>query len=194
MRLTYRLPKRGSSLRLATSLLLLCVLLFTGQVCAAKDNFDEYQVKAAFLFNLTNFVSWPESSFNNDESPFIVTILGNNPFGGNLQRLLDAEEISGRKIILKQIDSIMELTATHLLYINPRLQRKMPGILEQTQIPGLLLVSDYPGFCETGGTVNLLINKKRVQLEINKTTATQNQLKFSSKILRLATLFEGESR
>lgn len=169
-------------------------LLLPGQLYAQKVEFDEYQVKAAFLYNLTNFVSWPETSFDNAESPFIITILGKNLFKGSFKRLVENERIDNRQIQVKYINRIEDISKTHLLFISSRFENKIKSILQRTKIPGLLPVSDFAGFCNAGGVVNLLIDDQRINLEINLTAATQNKLKFSSKILRLAKLIGMDSQ
>ena len=40
----------------------------------------EYQVKAAFLYNFAKFVDWPPETFKRQEAPFVVGVLGNDPF------------------------------------------------------------------------------------------------------------------
>ena len=45
---------------------------------------DEYQVKAAFLYNFAKFVEWPQEAFQNQSEPLVVCVLGDNPFGRTL--------------------------------------------------------------------------------------------------------------
>lgn len=177
-----------SAMRSATVALALLLVLCPLQTNAGK--FDEYQVKAAFLYNLTNFINWPEDSFNSEDSPFIITILGRNVFRDNLERVITNEMINNHPIIIRQIKDIEELKQSHLLFITSRFKHQIDEILPRTEKSGLLTVADFPGFCKAGGDVNLLINSKRVNLEINMDKAQPNNLKISSKLLRLAELVE----
>ena len=45
---------------------------------------DQYQVKAAFLYNFAKFVEWPPRSYKNPSAPFVIGVLGKNPFGNAL--------------------------------------------------------------------------------------------------------------
>ena len=45
----------------------------------------EYQVKAAFLYNFAQFVEWPARAFPAPDSPLIIGVLGENPFGTYLE-------------------------------------------------------------------------------------------------------------
>jgi len=39
----------------------------------------EYQIKAVFLFNFTQFVVWPPEQFADDHAPLVIGILGSDP-------------------------------------------------------------------------------------------------------------------
>jgi len=159
---------------------------------AAHNKFDESQVRAVFLFNLTHFVSWPESSFSTQDSPFFITILGNNPFGDNLENIVHNEKIGLHPIIIRQIKTLEQIETPHILYIQRDFKKQLSEILKQSSQPGILTVSAYPGFAATGGAVNLLIQQKRLILELNIAAAEKNNLKFSSKLLRLAKIIGGK--
>lgn len=186
--------RQGCPFNRSVAVLLFLVLLWPGQLNAKKAEFDEYQVKAVFLYNLTNFVTWPETSFNGTDSPFIITILGKNLFKGSLKKLVEGEKIDNRQIQVKYIHRIEDISTTHLLFISSHYENNIESILQKTKLPGLLPVSDFSGFCSAGGIVNLLIDNQRIKLEINLPAAEKNKLKFSSKILRLAKLVEMDSQ
>lgn len=166
--------------------------LWDGQA-HARNKFDEYQVKLAFLFNLTHFVTWPEESFSSPESPFVIAILGEDPFGTNLDGIVSNEKINGHPVVIQRIDSIRNLQTAHLLYIDPRIDKDtIRSILRTEKRPGLLTVSDYQGFTSAGGAANLLVKNNRLILELNTSTTKFNRLKFSSKLLQLATIVGDE--
>ncbi len=161
---------------------------------AARNQFDEYQIKAAFLYNLTNFTFWPDDCFISDESPFVITILGKNPFGKSLELLVKDERVNNHPIQIRQIKQISELDLTHILFVPSEFKKEVAPALKHFSQSGLLTVSDYPDFCKLGGAVNLLIDKNRLNLELNPTAAKQHNLKFSSKLLQLARLVETVSQ
>ncbi len=41
----------------------------------------EYLLKAAFLYNLANFTTWPTEAFSGPQKPLRLCILGEDPFG-----------------------------------------------------------------------------------------------------------------
>src|SRR5258708_35454074 len=58
----------------------------------------EYQLKAVFIFNFTQFVEWPASSFPTDQAPIVIGILGKNPFGGYLGEIVSGEKVDGHTV------------------------------------------------------------------------------------------------
>ena len=62
------------------------IIFFLGLAVVAKgQSADEYQVKAAFLYNLAKFVEWPPESFKTSTDPMTVCILGSSPITDALE-------------------------------------------------------------------------------------------------------------
>jgi hypothetical protein len=59
---------------------------------------DEYKVKAAFLYNFTKFVEWPQQAFRSPGDPLTICILGENPFGSALTEMANASTLNGRRV------------------------------------------------------------------------------------------------
>ena len=174
--------------------LILCVLVsgflfLTSPPAEAQSTvFQEYQVKAVFLYNLSNFVSWPEETFNYRESPFVIAILGEDPFGRFLDKVIQGETVNKRPIIIKrltQLDQLKENTC-HILFISASMKRQISEIIELTKNSAVLTVSDIEKFAHNGGIVGLIRKGSRVYIEINVDVARQEGLVISSKLLKLA--------
>src|SRR5687767_4978311 len=60
----------------------------------------EYQVKAVFLYNIVQFVEWPNDSVPNETSPIIIGVLGIDPFGSYLDDTVLGEEVNGHPLII----------------------------------------------------------------------------------------------
>jgi len=52
-----------------------------------------YEVKAAFLYNFTKFITWPEEAFTGESDPFIIGILGPDPFNNYLNDIIRGESV-----------------------------------------------------------------------------------------------------
>src|SRR5437660_11311395 len=70
--------------------------------CPAEETPDlaaiESRVKAGFLYNFAKLTEWPTNSFAAADSPIVIGVLGNDPFGAILDDALRGKAIDGRKI------------------------------------------------------------------------------------------------
>lgn len=172
--------------------MVVCPLLMDTPAHSQRSQFNESQVKSAFLFNLTKFVFWPDGSFKTDDSPFIITILGNDPFGQNLEDIVYHEKVGTHSIVIQRIHRITDLKTAHILYIHRSFADELVTIIDRSAQTGLLTVSDYSNFATQGGAVNFLIRNSHLTIELNLAAAGNNGLKFSSKLLQLARIIESE--
>ena len=62
------------------------------------------RVKAAYLFQFTRFVQWPEGSFPDEKSPIVIGVLGPDPFGRTLDSTVADEKVRGRGIEIRRLD------------------------------------------------------------------------------------------
>ncbi|HTD86938.1 MAG TPA: YfiR family protein [Candidatus Binatia bacterium] len=152
----------------------------------------EYEIKAAVLFNLGQFVEWPSSAFASAESPLIVGILGQNPFGQSLERAVEGEIIQKRRIVVKYGETLDALGTSHILFICRSEARKLPDILKSLKGKPTLTVSDMGQFAQNGGMVNLVTTADRVRMIVNAAKIEAAGLRASSKLLRIAELVKTE--
>src|ERR1700681_3665474 len=68
-------------------LLTMATGLLSSQARAQTSN--EYQVKAAFLYNFAKFVDWPAEAFGSSGAPFVIGVVGDDPFGGALDQAIN---------------------------------------------------------------------------------------------------------
>jgi hypothetical protein len=168
---------------------ILLAVMAASESHAEVQPFGEYQVKAVFLLNLTNFIRWPEESFSSPTAPFRILVLGDDPFKAILDKTVKGESVQGHPIVIERRSYREDLQPCHLLFISPSLKRKVPDILANIKPFYPLTVGDYPGFCRQGGMINLIFRNNRVQIESNVKKAEQSGLQINSKLLRISIPF-----
>jgi hypothetical protein len=146
----------------------------------------EYQVKAAFLFNFTQFVEWPEGNFPSPQSPLVIVILGENNFESFLDEMVDGEQVNAHPIIVHQYNHIDEVKACHILFISKSEIKNNRQNLNILKGRNILTVSDAPDFIEKGGMIRFFTSNNKIQLQINPEAAKSENIVISSKLLRLA--------
>jgi hypothetical protein len=180
--LTPRERRSGLVCRFSCTLLLE-VLLIPG---ARGQAVDEYQVKAAFLYNFAKFVKWPPQSFQTLADPIVICILGPNPFGGALEEAVQGKVVEGRKLLVLQISDGKQAASCQILFISSSERKRSRSILADLKSIGILTVGETEGFAGYGGVVNFRLDGNRVRLEVNIDAAEQQKLRISSKLLSLA--------
>lgn len=164
-------------------------LLSVGQCLHAQPGaFQEDQIKAVFLYNLTNFITWPEESFENPNSPLKIRILGKDTFGPFLDKVVQGESVKGRNIVVERGVKIEDLCSCNILFISSSIKNKLPAIFKVIRECNVLTVGDVEGFANLGVTVNLIPKSNRMSVEINIISAKNAGLEISSKLLNVATI------
>src|SRR5438477_7463204 len=106
---------RCCSIRMAWTAALIAATLLAG----GQPRFStEYDIKAAIVFNLTQFIEWPPSAFSSAQSPIIIGVLGQNPFSKSLDRAAEGESVQKRRVVVKYGETLDALGPMHILYIS----------------------------------------------------------------------------
>ena len=150
---------------------------------------NEYQIKAAFLFNFTQFVEWPNTSFATSNEPLVIGILGKNPFGSYLNEIITGEVVNGHPLVIRYYPTASELQYCHILYINKSEIDNLKQITEKLKGQSTLTISDANNFLNSGGMVELFTRDKKIKIKINLEDAKEKKLTISTKLLRLAEIF-----
>jgi len=145
---------------------------------------QEYQIKAVFLFNFTQFVEWPPEAFPNEKTPFTIGILGDDPFGTVIDETVQNEVVGHRPIAIGHFRHVEEIGNCQILYISRSETERLEEILVALKNRSILTVSDIDGFSRLGGMIRFVMNKGRIRLTINNGTARSAGLVISSKLLR----------
>jgi hypothetical protein len=161
-------------------------LLTVGGGRAQEFQPSEYQLKSAFLFNFAKFVEWPPEAFAKGRSPIVIGILGENPFGGDLERTIRNKTISNRSLAVKEIRSLAEATNCHILFISTSEKQRLPEIIQGLRGASVLTVGETERFTEAGGMINFVLEGNKIRFRINDEAAKSAGLKISSKLLSLA--------
>ena len=150
--------------------------------------FEEGEVKAVFLYNLTKFVVWPEEIKDGEKPGFSIAIIGSDPFGSHLDEVISSETVKGRKITLRRYRDVQEVPWQNidLLYIGSEMAAYLPELTTAARHFKVLTVGDFVGFCQAGGMVNLLTIDNRIKIEVNIEETRKSEFLVSAKVLNLA--------
>lgn len=147
----------------------------------------EYAIKAAYLYQFSRYVQWPVGTFSDGQTPFVIGVLGSDPFGDVLDEIARTKKTSELPIVIRRFASLAEYAPCHILFVPSTTNAiQQAEVIKRIRNSPVLLVGETPGFAAQGGTVNFYLEDNRIRFEINPETAKQQQLKISSKLLSLA--------
>lgn len=161
-----------------------CAVLVSGlpaqkPVYSATDE----QVRAAFLYQLAQYVTWPE---NKNREPLRFCVLGNDKLADMLGGVLQGKSIQERSLTVGKVSGPEQLAGCNVGFLSIGRRKQLQELLVHWSYPPVLLVGEMDGFAELGGMVNLKIDEGRVSIEINLNTARRAGLDMRSQLLRLA--------
>src|SRR5205823_3256203 len=93
------------------------VLVLTAAELPAQSA-DEYQVKAAFLYNFAKFVEWPAEAFRDSNEPISICVFGRNPFGQVLDDAVKGKFVSNRGFVVLKLTDIRQVGACRILFVS----------------------------------------------------------------------------
>jgi hypothetical protein len=147
---------------------------------------QEYQVKAVFLFNFAQFVDWPPQAFPEAQTPLVIGVLGEDPFGAYLDETVRDEKVNNRPLAVQRYRRVEEIKTCHILFISRSEADRLGQILASLKERSILTVSDTEGAAQRDVMIRLVTEKNKIRLRINLQAARAANLTISSKLLRPA--------
>ncbi len=171
---------------LIRSLVFLCSALLLFAVAAAKaEQYDEYNIKAALLYNFARFVEWPRQSLPGNKHHFKICVYGNDPYGNRLDAL---EERNRNNITVYRHRLLKEsITGCQIIFITKTTKGQVVEAISFFKNRPVLTVGETPDFVVHGGIIGLIREQDRIMFEINLAAANEAGLELSSQLLRIAT-------
>lgn len=156
------------------------------QLHAQAPAFDEYQVKAAFLYNFAKFVAWPQGTFVNYNDPIVICIVGQNPFGSTLEGMVQDKKVGDRAFVVRRLGDTQQGKGCQILFIGAGEWKRVRALLDALKGAPVLTVGETDDFTSSGGIIAFQLEGPRVRIQIALEPADRAKLRISSKLLSLA--------
>jgi len=158
----------------------------------SPDRLLEYKVKAAYLFNFTKYIEWPEQAFSSPEAPIIIGVLGVGPIVELLESTIGDRRVGNRTVKVKRSRRVEDLRQAHVVFVSASEKERWPDILAALKGTNALTVSEIQQFCGNGGMIAFLIENDVVRFDVNLDNAEQAGLKISARMLSTARVVSGK--
>ena len=156
-------------------------------LAAPQEAQPEFAVKARFLLQFPEFVSWPAASGMGDPSkPFVLLVLGDSPFGDRLDQAAQGRKVQGHPVEIRYSHDPAAMDGCQMVFICASERGRLGAILARAASRPVLTVADTEGFAEQGVMINLVIESNLPRFEINRAPARAAGLSLSAQLLGLA--------
>jgi len=155
-------------------------------VYSAVVNNELASIKAAYVFNFSKLVDWPDEDLKETNPLLHLCVLGSDSEVFKKLSEYSGQRVNNREVNTKHYFDLRYANRCDVLYIS----RSEYPILQQVfdRVSGLpiLTISDIPNFIIQGGMLGLQLEGSQIQFTANQQCAKLARLKISSDLLALA--------
>jgi hypothetical protein len=171
---------------------ILCLLLALGMIGRAEaEDVDPWRLRAAFLYNFSQFIEWPAEAFADAAAPFNICVLGPNRFGNTLNAL-EKRTVRGHPISTLSIARPADARGCHILYLADARASAGKSWTNLLGSAPVLVVGDTEESRDTGTGISFIEQGGKLRWAINLGILRPLNLKVSAKLLEIAVAVIGE--
>lgn len=148
------------------------------------QSYTENEIKAAYIKNIIQFVTWPENKDVTRE--FIIVLTGKSEFNIAFENFFKNMSINDRTIKIITIYNPHNIINCDILFINKTSKDKFDNYIKKAILYNSLVISDSEGYAKKGSHINFYIENQKVKFEINLTKAVDDGFYIQSLLLDYA--------
>lgn len=150
----------------------------------------EYDIKAAYVYNFLFFVDWHDEALKPSSAPVSIAILGKDPFETRFDSVVGRHVGKAKRPLvishLGQYKPGLDLQNPRIIFIAESEKENLTDILADIESAKVLTIGDFPGFLESGGMLQFVVEENRVRWNINRQAFSDAGLSPSAQLLRNA--------
>ncbi len=143
------------------------------------------ELHAALVLKIAMFVQWPEEAPELSEYKISLAVSGDDRVFQAFKKL-EKKTIKGQTIALNHTALSTDLSTSRIVFFSS----DQP--YEIVPWPGVLTIGDSSDFNARGGMIRLSIENGRPRFSINLKSAEAAGIEFSSKLLKIASIYKGD--
>ena len=173
--------------KLIPTVLLACVFLIAGHIRVnAQEPSWDYQVKAAMVYKFLGYSTWPDKRFKDAQSPYQIWVIGSDDIKNELTAIVEQRVIDGRSIEIHATKSVNQIGDAHLVFVSRKMEASLPVLLPLARKKSFLIVTENENGLVHGSTINLRQVDNRIRFDISLSSAKENGISLSSRLLAIA--------
>ncbi len=155
-------------------------------IAAPTAEVDEYDVKAAFVFNFARYASWPKGTFAKADSPIVVAVVGKDPFGKKLEAVINKRKIGKRPVIVRRYATAADIKEAHLAVLGKLSSEEQKAAVKTLKKRGALIIADSGGTEKSGASLGFIVDKSKIRFEVHAKNLKASKIRLGSQLLKLA--------
>lgn len=148
---------------------------------------SESQIKAAFLYNFTRFVEWPDEAFSTKSEPLVIGVLGQDGLTAHLHAIVSGRKVNGREILVRNVETAADIQGTQVLFVGVTQDSRFVELNGSIAHAPVLTVGESAEFAAAGGAIYFVQRGGKLRFEINIASAERARVKVSAELQKLAT-------
>jgi hypothetical protein len=166
---------------------------------ASSRSYEEHEIKAAFLYSFAQFITWETRATTGQTAALTAALTAaqtaaltycavhEGPVVNALKELIAAKQTAGETRRYTLLADLSNIRQCHILFLGADTNKSESLQLRPEE--SVLTVGDSQGFVANGGIIEFRRQGARVQVHINLATARAQRIQISSKLLKLATIY-----
>ena len=144
----------------------------------------DYALRADYLVKFGPFVDWPANAFAAADSPFYICVIGDDPFGGGLEKAAEGQKVAAHPIKVRRVASAEGAGDCRIVYLALPRGTIVTALAKLRGEPVLTVDEESAGV--SGGIIQFQVKDGRLRFSIDTGAATANHMMISAKLLNLA--------
>ena len=150
---------------------------------------DEFTLKAAYIYRLTEFIRWPNETEWPEEMDFEIACVGCDArLIQALNTLFYEKQIKDRPVKVTTLFDLNQLKKPQILFIGARATGQLQEILDNPGNKGILFIADSPGLGQRGVHINFVEVNRHIKLELNVDAMHLTTFSVNSRLMQVAIL------
>jgi hypothetical protein len=145
-----------------------------------------YKSYSLFVYNFIKYIDWPDLNPNED---FKIGVLGESPVLKELHFLSQNKRIRGKRIVVKEFNTIEDIKDCHLIYICSSKSSTIKVLKEKYKGIPILLIGEREGLAKKGAALSFVtLENEALNFDVNKKALEYHNLKIANSLLALGTV------
>ncbi len=146
---------------------------------------SETAVKAAFLAKFLRYVNWPPAAHPARGQPYIMCVIGRDPFGRLLDQAAAGETVDGNPIVVRRLTTAQDPSGCHTAFVAGDGSVGTARMLASLREHATLTITDGR-MGPKRGMIHFAIVDDRVRFHVDDVEAGRRGLSISSRLLSIA--------